>query len=72
MPDLGKSLVVLGVSLAIVGLVIWSGFGRSWMGRLPGDIHIRRGQGEFYFPVVTCIVVSLVLSLLSWLLRGRQ
>ena len=71
MPDLGKSLVVLGLSVAVIGAVLWSGIGRSWIGRLPGDIHVRRGQTEFYFPIVTCIVVSAVLSLLSWLLGRR-
>jgi hypothetical protein len=71
MPDLGKTLAVLGLSVAVIGAVLWSGVGRSWIGRLPGDIHVRRGQTEFYFPIVTCIVVSAVLSLLSWLLRSR-
>jgi hypothetical protein len=71
MPDLGKSLVVLGLSVALVGAVLWSGIGRSWLGRLPGDIHVRRGQTEIYFPIVTCIVVSVILTLLSWLFRNR-
>jgi hypothetical protein len=72
MPNVGKSLVILGLCIALAGAVVWSGIGRSWFGRLPGDIHVRRGQTEFYFPVVTCILVSVVLSLLSWLFRGRH
>jgi hypothetical protein len=72
MPNVGKSLVILGVCIAIAGAIIWSGVGRSWFGRLPGDIHVRRGQTEFYFPVVTCILLSAVLSLLSWLFRSRH
>lgn len=72
MSDLGKSLVVLGLAITLVGIVMWSGLGRSWFGRLPGDIHIRRGQTEFYFPVVTCILVSAALTLLSWLFRNRH
>ena len=67
MPNVGKSLVFLGLCITAVGAVVWSGIGRSWFGRLPGDIHVRRGQTEFYFPIVTCILVSAVLSLLSWL-----
>jgi hypothetical protein len=72
MSDLGKSLVILGLAVAAVGLVMWTGLGRSWFGRLPGDIHVRRGQTEFYFPIATCIVVSVVVSLLSWLFRSRH
>jgi hypothetical protein len=72
MPYLGKSLVFLGLAIAAVGAAVWSGIGRSWFGRLPGDIHIRRGNSEFFFPVATCILLSVALSLLSWLLRGRH
>ncbi|HMD61339.1 MAG TPA: DUF2905 domain-containing protein [Opitutaceae bacterium] len=72
MADLGKFLVVLGLSIAAAGALVWSGIGRSWLGRLPGDIHIRRGSTEIHFPVATCVLVSLALSLLLWLLRGRR
>jgi hypothetical protein len=72
MPALGKSIVVLGLAIALVGIAVWSGIGRSWFGRLPGDIHFRRGQTEFYFPVVTCVLVSAVISLISWLFRSRH
>jgi hypothetical protein len=72
MPELGKSLVALGLSIALIGAVLWSGIGHSWVGRLPGDIHVKRGQTEFYFPVVTCILVSVVLSLVSWFLSRRH
>jgi hypothetical protein len=72
MPALGKSIVVFGLAIALVGIVIWSGIGRSWFGRLPGDIHFRRGQTEFYFPVVTCLLVSIVISLISWLFRSLR
>ena len=63
MPEIGKALVVFGVVLVLLGLVLWSGFGGSWLGRLPGDIRIERGQSSFYFPIVTCIIISVVLSL---------
>jgi hypothetical protein len=69
MSDLGKILVICGLSLALVGALLWSGWGRSWLGRLPGDIHYSKGNFSFYFPVVTCILASLVLSLLLWLFR---
>jgi len=71
-PDLGRSLVAVGLAIAAVGAIIWSGLGRSWLGRLPGDIHVRRGGTEIYFPIATCVLVSLALTLLLWLLRGRR
>jgi len=62
-------LFVAGVVLAAIGLILWSGFGRGWLGRLPGDIRVEKEHFSFYFPVVTCLLVSLVLSLLFWLFR---
>lgn len=72
MSDLGKSLVIAGLAIALAGALIWSGAGRTWLGRLPGDIHIRRAGSDFYFPVATCLVLSLALSLAASLLRGRH
>ncbi len=69
MNELGKFLVILGVGLAVVGLLLWSGIGRSWLGRLPGDIHYTKENFSFHFPIVTCLLLSLVLSLVLWLLR---
>jgi uncharacterized protein YybS (DUF2232 family) len=63
MNDLGKFLVIVGVVIAGIGLLLWSGIGKGWFGRLPGDIHYTKGNFSFYFPVVTCILLSLVLSL---------
>lgn len=57
-------LVVFGAVIVLLGLVLWSGFGAGWLGRLPGDIRIERGHSAFYFPIVTCIVISIVLSLI--------
>jgi hypothetical protein len=62
--DVGKLIVIVGVITTLVGLVIWSGFAPKWLGRLPGDIRIERGHSAFYFPIVTCIILSIVLSLL--------
>jgi hypothetical protein len=71
-PEVGKSLFFLGLAIALVGIMLWTGFGRSWLGRLPGDIHVRRGGAEFYFPIVTCVLISAVLTLLSWVFRNRH
>lgn len=64
MPEIGKMLVILGGVIFLIGLALWSGFGAGWLGRLPGDIRIERGHSAFYFPIVTCIILSIVLSLL--------
>jgi hypothetical protein len=63
---MGRVLIGLGVLLVIGGLLIEAGLP---LGRLPGDIVVRRGHSSFYFPIVTCIVVSIVLSLLAALFR---
>jgi uncharacterized protein YybS (DUF2232 family) len=67
--DLGKFLVVIGLLLAVIGGLLWSGLGRGWLGRLPGDIHYSKGNFTFYFPIVTCLLLSLLLTLVFWLFR---
>lgn len=69
MPDLGKFLVIAGLLIAAVGALLWSGIGRGWLGRLPGDIHYTRDNFSFHFPIVTCLLLSALLSLLLWLFR---
>jgi hypothetical protein len=64
MRDVGKLVVIVGVITMLVGLVMWGGFIPKWLGRLPGDIRIEREGSAFYFPIVTCIVLSILLSLL--------
>ena len=64
MRELGKLVMIIGVITTLVGLVMWSGLTPKWLGRLPGDIRIERQHGAFYFPIVTCIIISIVLSLL--------
>ena len=69
MRELGRRMAILGGVIMIVGIALWSGFGAGWLGRLPGDIRIERGSTAFYFPIVTCIVISIVLTLLMSLFR---
>ena len=69
MPEFGKFLVILGAVIIVLGLLLWSGVGSSWLGRLPGDIRIERGNSAFYFPIVTCIIISIVLSLIFSIFR---
>ena len=71
MHDLGKSLVVIGLLIAVLGVVLVLAGRVPWLGRLPGDIHIQRGHWSFYFPVVTSLIVSVLLTLLFWLFGRR-
>ena len=63
---MGKALVVIGVLIALVGVLVMMGVP---IGRLPGDIAYERGNTRFYFPLTTSILASVVLTLLMWLLR---
>ena len=69
MNELGKLLVIVGLLIVVVGVVLWSGVGRGWLGRLPGDLNYTKGNFSFHFPIVTCLIVSVVLTLLLWLFR---
>jgi len=69
MNDLGKLLVIAGLVLVVVGAMLRSGVGRTWLGRLPGDINYSRSNFSFHFPIVTCIIVSVVLTLVLRLFR---
>jgi DUF2905 family protein len=73
MAPLGKTIVLIGLIIAACGFVIWAAPSipiHAGAGRLPGDIIVRRGNLTFYFPLVTSILISVVLSLLiAWLRR---
>jgi hypothetical protein len=69
---MGRMLIVIGLALVVLGVLVT--FGERLpirFGRLPGDIVVRGKNSTFYFPVVTCVIVSLVLTLLSWLFNRR-
>jgi hypothetical protein len=68
MAELGKWLVLTGLALAAVGAVVW-GLGRSGFQGLPGDIRIEGEHGRFYFPIVTCIILSAILTGVLWIWR---
>lgn len=71
MVPLGRLLIILGVLLVVVGVILnFSGyFSFLRLGRLPGDINIKKGNFSFYFPLTTCILLSLLLTLILHLLR---
>lgn len=68
MVGVGKMLVLFGVVMVVVGLVLMFFDKIPLLGKLPGDIHIKREQSEFYFPIATSLVLSLVLSGIMWLI----
>jgi hypothetical protein len=75
MAELGRLLVVLGVLLIIVGGLLWLGSAMGakvpFLGRLPGDIHVQRGNWSFSFPLATSILLSLLLTLILALFSRR-
>ena len=73
MRELGRMMFLAGAALAVVGALVWlsarSGGLPLRLGRLPGDIAYQGKHGSFYFPVVTCILLSLVVTLVLWLVQ---
>jgi Protein of unknown function (DUF2905) len=67
--DIGKVLMLLGAVVFVCGALFMLVGRLPWVGRLPGDIVVERGPVSFYFPLATCLVVSIVLNLLFWLFR---
>ena len=67
--DLGKVLIIFGIVVAGIGVILLVGDKIPWIGRLPGDIMIKREKFTFYFPIVTCIIISIILTLLFSLFR---
>lgn len=65
---MAKRLIILGIVLILTGLA-WPWLSRLGIGHLPGDIHIKRGGFDFYLPLTSSILISLVLSLIFWILR---
>lgn len=61
---MGKLLIGMGIILVIIGVIFLWGNKIPFLGKLPGDIYIRRGHFYFYFPLSTCLIVSLVLTLI--------
>jgi hypothetical protein len=69
MPEFGRTLIILGIVIIALGLLFTFGGKIPWLGHLPGDIHLQRGRFSFYFPITTCIVISILISLVLYLFR---
>ena len=69
MNGLGRQLIILGLMLVAAGLVLSLAPRIPWLGKLPGDIAVKREHFSFYFPLATCILISAVVSFIMWLIR---
>jgi len=69
MGDIGKVFMLLGGALFVLGVVLVLAGKLPWFGRLPGDIVVERGPVTFYFPLATCVLLSVALSFIFWLFR---
>ena len=70
MNGLGRPLIIMGLILVTAGLIIsFAPRLPTWLGRLPGDINIKRANFSFHFPLMTCLLISAVLSFILWLFR---
>ncbi len=71
MESIGRAVVLTGILLIIIGIILIFIHKIPLIGRLPGDIHIQRKNFTLYFPITTCIVISLILTLIMYLLHKR-
>ena len=71
MSEVGKLLIVCGLLIAAIGVVVVLAGRLPWIGRLPGDIYVQRGNFTFYFPLATSILVSVGLTLIFWFVGRR-
>jgi len=66
---MGKWLIVIGLMIAVIGAIITFAGKLPWLGKLPGDIYIKRENFSFYFTLGTCILISAIISFILWLFR---
>jgi hypothetical protein len=69
MMPIGKSLVLVGIVVVLIGLLLWALSSVPYVGRMPGDIYFRRGNFTFYFPLATSILISIIATILFSLMR---
>jgi hypothetical protein len=69
MTDMGKWLIGIGLVIATIGAIMTFAGKLPWLGKLPGDIYIKRENFSVYFPLASCILISAIISFILWLLR---
>ncbi len=70
-PTIGKFLIILGIVLIVAGVFLVAQIKIPFLGRLPGDIYIKRDNFVFYFPFATSLLISMILTLIFWLIRKK-
>ena len=71
MNELGRLLIVVGILVAVIGIILTLAGRLPWLGRLPGDIYVQRGHWTFVFPLATSLLISVVLSIVLWVIGRR-
>jgi len=71
MAQFGKILIITGAVIAVIGAILMLSGKLPWIGRLPGDIMVQKKNFTFYFPIATCILLSIIISIIFWLI-GRK
>jgi hypothetical protein len=69
MTSIGRTLIIIGLLVAAIGLILTIAGKLPWLGRLPGDIFIKKENFTFFMPITTCILLSALISFILWLLR---
>ena len=69
---MGRTLIMVGLAVAGLGVVMLVAPKAPWIGRLPGDVFIQRDRFTFYFPITSCVVASALLSLVFWVIRRMK
>ena len=67
--SIGKALIIMGLIIAVIGVLLVVAPRIPWLGKLPGDILIKKDNFQLYLPVTTCIIISIILTLLFYLFR---
>jgi hypothetical protein len=71
MVQFGKILIITGAVIVVIGAILMLSGKLPWIGRLPGDIMVQKKNFTFYFPIATCILLSIIVSIIFWLI-GRK
>ncbi|HIJ59793.1 MAG TPA: DUF2905 domain-containing protein [Nitrospirae bacterium] len=67
--NIGKYLIIIGIVTIVIGIILFFSAKITWIGKLPGDIIIKKENFTFYFPIATCIIISIILSIIFWIIR---
>jgi uncharacterized membrane protein SirB2 len=69
--QLGKMLIIMGACIVFLGVIFMASDKIPFLGKLPGDMHIQKENFSFYFPITTCVLISIILSLVFWLFSKK-